>query len=569
MTDLSPNKLLTLPKQEAEREFNALSTSSQAMLTLLTPWEKRQEIMLLSKKFPALVRSMPVEELFWTIKSTGPEDSLPLISAASFEQLQFILDLDWWDKDNLRLDRVSAWLIMLFEAGEDTVNSWLSTLRSKDPYLIPAIMRHFVDVQKRPDDMEIEEAKDVLNPFTIDNVYYIAFKNEKFVPMWERMTMKILEISDGFYRDCMETILTETRTECIEKAWRLRCGRLADFGIPDYFSALDIYAPVKPHDLRRAAPAAMLDGTEGSDMPAFVPTLYITDFPGLATALAELSDTPDIARIIREWTGVANKILMTDRIDLDDPDTMKKALSKAASLINLGIETTADEYPVTGPVKILSQYVLEDLVRAAIWRLSGIRQRVRNIARDTETRLLPPEYSEIFEALARPVPMRWDENLQEAVPFYSLEQVEDAEKTVDELEAWHRIMEKITPHWHRWRDVIAWENTNFLTWNEFTWQHGLATAVANFILDGSAVVVPVAESRLFELKNTFETGKWGTTSAQIAQEFSQLSNINPEMAKSILEKAVSPVMEEILPVKEPDALQGRFLSSLLVDTGIE
>ncbi len=565
MTELTATKLLSLPKKEAEKEFNRLSITSQAMMTLLAPWEKRQELMILSENFPELVRSMPVEELFWTVKSTGPEDSLPIISAATFDQLQFIFDLDWWDKDSLRIDRATAWLVILFEAGEETMNRWLLTLHRKDPYLVPALMRHFIEVQKRPDDMEIEEAKDLLHPFTIDNIYYVKFTNDKLATMWERMLMKLLELSDGLYRDCMETILTETRTECVEEAWKLRCGRLADFGIPDYFSALDIYAPVQPEAIRNAAPVALDHRQDEQEMPAFVPTLYISEFPALSTALSELAETPHISRIIREWTGAANKIMMADRIDLDDPDTMRKALKKAASLITLGIETTEAFQPGRSFREILATHVIEDLIRAAVWRLSDIRRRARTIARDVDIKLLPSQYAERFRALAMLLPMRWDEKLMEPVPFSSTEEVEGEEKLLEEIEAWYSIMKHLSPHWQRWREAIAWETTNFLSWAEFTWQQGLATAIANFILDDAAVIVPVPESELPRLRDALKDNAWGKMAENISADFSSISGISKEMAGQILEEAAGPMRDELLAIKDENGLKGQYIASILVE----
>ncbi len=566
LTDLLPEKILTLPREEAEQEFNQLSISSQAMMALMAPWEKRQELMILSTRFPELVRSMPVEELFWTIKATGPEDSLPLISAASFEQLQFILDLDWWEKDSFRLDRASAWLLLLFEAGEETVNTWINTLRAKDPVLIPALMRHFIEVQKRPDDMEIEEAKDLLPPFTIDNAYYIAFTNDKLQTLWARVIMKLIELSPGFYRDCMETILTETRTECVETAWKLRCGRLADFGIPDYFSALDIYAPVPPEEARQPSPGAVSAQVRGLDeMPAFVPTLYVADFPALRSSLERLADTPHMARIIREWTGAANKIIMADRVDLDDPDIMKKALLKTASLINLGIETTAEARGAEPPEKLLVDIVLEDLVRAAVWRLSGIRNRAHRLARTAGFEQIPDEYHEQFKALNSHFPEVWDSHAHETTAFSSLDQVLQAEKMLDELEAWKKIMEHLKPQWSRWKETIAWEDTNFLSWAEFNWRHGLATAAANYMLDKAAVVVPVPDSRLGMLRDILASDAWKETADRMAEEMEKITAIDREMARLIVHKSMAPLREELLSCRKDEKPDGRFISSFLVE----
>ncbi len=566
MIDLLPEKLLSLPRKQAEKEFNALPVTRQAMMTLMAPWEKRQELMLLSENFQELVRSIPVEELFWTIKATGTEDCLQTISACSFDQLQFIIDLDWWERDKFRLDRIAAWLILLFEAGEETAGAWTHEIMQKDPYLIPAAMRHFLKVQKRPDDMELEEARDLLYPFTIDNTYYILFTSDKLEALWARVIMKLLEVSPGFYRNCMETILTETRTECAEMAWKLRCGRLADYGIPDYFTALDIYAPIRPESIRYPYDSVQaLPATDTDDMPAFVPTLYMSGFPALNSSMEQLVDTPYISRIIREWTGVANKIIMADLTDLDEPEALKHALEKTAAMINLGIEV-AEEKKGTPPGSIMKRAVLEDIVRVAMWPLKALRTRAQKLAAQADIKMIPEEYSNRFISLAARFPKLWDHELHQTTHFSTMAQIHEMEHMLAELESWQKIMKNLKPHWSRWRETLEWERTNFLSYAEFTWQHGLATAIANFILEGTAVIVPVPASMLGELRDRVASGAWQKIIAHTAEETARLADLKTAEAHTILEKAAGPMIEELETMNNRKQPDGRFISSFLVET---
>ena len=507
------------------------------------------------------MRSLPVQELFWTIKATGPEDSLQTIAACSCDQLQFIFDLDWWEKDALRPDRITAWLILLFEAGEEAADRWFGWIMKKDPFLVPAIMRNFAKVQKRPGDMELEEAKDILYPFTIDNSYYIEF-SAKLEPLWTRVVMKLAELDPGFYRNTMETILTETATECTERAWRLRCGRLADFGLPDYFSALDIYAPLPPDRIRQAARLPAWE-TDSEDMPAFVPTLYMSDFPAITTAMQELADSIHAGRIIREWTGVANKILMADRTDLDDPDSLKRALLKTAAMINLGLEVIIDHHIAARPDDILRTSPLEEIVRAAMWPLSRIRSRARKIASRIPRAFLPSIYSDRFLMLERHVPLAWDENRQEGIPFSGIEQVKDAMEMLAEIETWEKIMERLVPHWRNWKSAIAWEDTNFLTPSEFTWQHGLATALVNFMAEGSAVIVPVAPAVLENVQEIFLGKDTAAVLDRAAEEFASISEVSSGAARHILELAAEPVRKELQQAGGKTRPDGKYITSFL------
>jgi hypothetical protein len=62
---LKPDSLLTLPEAEAEAFMNDLSLAEQASAVLMTPWERRQEIILLSQDSRTLVQGLPVQERRW------------------------------------------------------------------------------------------------------------------------------------------------------------------------------------------------------------------------------------------------------------------------------------------------------------------------------------------------------------------------------------------------------------------------------------------------------------------------------------------------------------------------
>ncbi|MBE9594180.1 MAG: hypothetical protein IMF19_11980, partial [Proteobacteria bacterium] len=108
MSILKPDSLLTLPEAEAEALMNELSLAEQASVVLMTPWERRQEIILLSQDSMALVQGLPVEELFWTVKAIGPQDAVHILNLANAEQLQFVFDLDWWHKAELRPEKIAT-----------------------------------------------------------------------------------------------------------------------------------------------------------------------------------------------------------------------------------------------------------------------------------------------------------------------------------------------------------------------------------------------------------------------------------------------------------------------------
>ena len=83
------------------------------------PPEKRLEAVLNSSNPAALVRSMPEEEVWLTIKKLGPHDALAILANTSVEQVQYILDIEFWKKDRFIPEQSLTWLSHLKDCGED------------------------------------------------------------------------------------------------------------------------------------------------------------------------------------------------------------------------------------------------------------------------------------------------------------------------------------------------------------------------------------------------------------------------------------------------------------------
>ncbi|MGC9022729.1 MAG: DUF6178 family protein, partial [Dissulfurimicrobium sp.] len=420
---LEPLRLLEMPVDKAEALFNRLPLKDQATMVLGVPWERRQDLILMSKNARDLVRGMPAEELFWTIKAVGPQDALQIVDMAAPSQLQFIFDFDWWRKDNLVPEKIIAWLILLFEAGEETPGAWIRWISKQDETLLPLILRRFVQIQKRSDDLDLQEARDVLPAFTLDDVYFIAFKRDELAPLMSRFLNEIIAGSEGLYRDVMETILWETDAEGLETAFRLRNARLSDLGILDYYSSLDIYAPITQDQVRKIDDVGcdiLGSNAEEDLMPAFIPTLYMGDYPALREAVMGIAGSQSMERIIFEWVGAANKILMAENVDLDDFEAQRKTLLSVAAALNLAIELLAAGEKGAHPVDILRECVLEDLVRLANTKIRALRSRVRRMMDEglisREFLHLPDSWEYLLEGLVvTPRPRFWDPDVGDYV----------------------------------------------------------------------------------------------------------------------------------------------------------
>jgi len=569
LTPTDPQTLLALPKDKAEAVLNKLPLEEQASLILLAPWEKRHEIILMSHQSRELVRSMPVEELFWTIKAIGTQDAIHILGLATPEQLQFFLDLDLWYKDKLRPEKVAAWLLLLSETEPDALSAWILFNSSKDQWLIPAMLRLFITVQKRPDDMDIQEAKDVLPPFTIDNNYFIGFKKPELQSIAANLLYKLLEISPDLYRNVLETILTETPTENLEYAYNLRKARLSDWGIPDYYDSLDIYAKLMPDQVRK------VDLTEPEttpeDMPAippFIPTLYMEDYPFLHSALQEIVGTTAMERVLWEWAGAANKLLMADLVDLDDPDVLKETLFKASALLNLGLEIMHHLYG-DGAGTILKQSVIEDLVRVAntaVWSLvDRLKELINKAIIPADLSYIPEEYIDFLKGLLAERPGLPVSGKEKFKPFASVSELEKIQDILDIVETLAKAISAIPPEWKKWDYSIAWEQTNLLSPKPFSFDKALLTAFANKALGHGLVIAPLDEKELKKLRTLWDSESSFLSS--ISKELKELAlktDINPEILQKVMIKAFNQLAFEWQDIDE-SSLTGRDVTMILVD----
>ncbi len=552
-----------------EKRINALPVDKQLTLVLFAPWERRHEIITASERARELVQAMPAEELFWTVKAAGPEDSTIILNLATPGQLQIFFDLDWWHKAEIRPEKIAAWLLLLFQSSRQAIGSWLKWILQKDVWLIASVLSTFITVVKRPDDMDIQEAKDLLPGFTLDNVYYISFKKQKLAPLFATVIGQVLEISPGHYRDVLETMLWETRSHNIETAYRLRCGRLQDLGIPDYYESIDIYLPMKPEEMHETETAEHLHLPSDLEMPAFVPTLYISGFPVLEQGFRRLSGSGVMERLIRETTGVANKVLMADLVDLDDPAAMKKALEKTFHILNLGLEFLEIKWSKR-PEEILASHFLEEIMRVSCNLLMPLSTKASELSKKDSSRFLPYETRELISAASHRPAMMYDSTSDTKVNIRSLSQLKNALEQMEMAALWCVVIEHMVPHYSIWSTDIDWKRTNFLAIEEFTAEAALCTSICNLMVKGKFQVRPVQPGDLPILKKILLKKDIKRAVSQIMDIIGPIAeDINDQRKKDRLYQLIAQSIEEcfseIQQIPPNEAYDMRFIKTVVVE----
>ena len=512
---ISLENLLKLSEGEIEKTLANLKFYEIYDLILSTPWEERAKLILYSPYPEGIVKNLPPQELFLTLKASSLDLAVELLSYAKGSQIQFMFDIDAWYKDRIRAERVASWIILLFNAGEDKVLEWL---RIVDWDFLIAIFQKFVKVYKKPDDMELIEAMDFLPPYTLDDFYFIEFK----VPSLEFYFRRIIEIlreeMPDTYFALMESVIWEIPAEVEERAYRWRNGRLADEGIPEYFEALDIFSYIPLKNLRKIDPKYLPISEK------IQPSINIMVYTGseelfIFRILGILDDLSQMERIKRELAWIANKVIIVDNVTIDEIEQIKKSLEKVWGSLNIGLE-----YVSMGNLeiakKILEEHFLEDIFRVSQNVLKELRRFALNLTKnkDFDSSVLnyldQPYYGYLKGVLAKKIneialfqPDKIGTEKEYTI-FKKLSEIKMVRRYIEEIGYMAPLIEKMFGSSLSWINEVNKPGRNFDA-NFLTWSSLILTALSQFLYKGEFIFKALPKSAWKEVINKLIEEKEG------------------------------------------------------------
>jgi hypothetical protein len=322
-----------------------MSTDHEQRLALaqrLAALEGRRKVeALLDAPDPqALVRSLPAEDLYFTIKEVGLEDAGELVELASPQQFRAFADLDCWRRDGCVPRALLPWLRAALEGAD-----FRRKLAALDLEVVELLLREVVDVWDREEDPDREPQG---TPWTSpEGRYVVDFKAEGDDLQALKRTV------DAYYADdplqavrFLEAVRWELPSELEETALRFRTGRMADLGFPELEQALALYAYVDPDA------ALPTESSRPEEPPGFfLASLGSRGF--LDDALARLP-ADGFTRIDRELAYVFNGALVADGVEPGDLDAVRRALVVARDHLALGLEYAAQGDAARGAELLLT-----------------------------------------------------------------------------------------------------------------------------------------------------------------------------------------------------------------------
>jgi hypothetical protein len=354
--------------------------------------KRRLDLVLDARDPQALVRSLPADDLYLTIREVGFGDAAALVPLASAQQFKVFIDLDAWTKDGFQPRKALRW-IRAARAGAHleprAAARWAKKLAELDAevlYLVLGATLRVIDLEEDPDP-EIQSDRFMRTP---DNKFVLEFLVDGADYMAVRGLLDDLFAEDPFKATrLLSAIRWDLPSELEESALRWRTGRLADLGHPPLEEALSWFArPPRTHAQHAGAP--------GRPAGFWLATLVKGTL--LERAAAAL-DATDREALELQLVTAANAVLVADAVDPGDPERVAEAFDAARATIELGLEKLSggDE---ASAAEVLATAPLKRIFQEGFGRALELRWRAEKLASpEGAVERLPSPLREAVEAL--------------------------------------------------------------------------------------------------------------------------------------------------------------------------
>lgn len=365
-------------KDKAEQALAPAEVAQARAALAAARGKQRLDVVLDARDPGALVRALPADELYFTIREIGLADAAPLVPLASLEQFRAFLDLDAWRHDRLDPHRALTWLRAARTGASHDPKSaarWRRKLSGIDRELLFFVLREALVVHELQEgvDPEIHSDRVVRTP---DGRFAVEFLPEGAEYSALRGLLDDLYSDDPFQAGrLLSSLAWESPSELEESALRWRTGRLADLGIPALEEALSWFA----RPARRPAPAA--DPGVPERPPGFWLAALRTG--SLLDRGAEALDPLERPALEAQIVTAAGAVLVADQVDVADPDAVRAAFEAARALLELGLAARlrADGLPLEGATaaRVLGAVPVKLLFQEGFGRVLELRWRAERI----------------------------------------------------------------------------------------------------------------------------------------------------------------------------------------------
>jgi len=358
-------------KQIAER-IGELRVKRKEILSM-TP-EKALDTILDYPQTAALVHSFADEDFYFLIHDIGLDDSIELLSLASEQQWEYIMDIEAWDKDKFSLNSVTKWLDLLLKADPNRLIRWF--LQEKTEFVEYYLFKN-IEVLIREHDQDPSDFPD--DVFTFDDIFYVRFRDDVY-----ESEIKNKDQRDQFLSDFLErladydhvtyqSVLFETSTitpaETEEENYRLRNVRLAEKGFMPFDEAVAVYQPLKIKDFGKQTKrlSAKLDSSNTFLPVPFYSTGMLKE-DNLFTRSLSLIDADEILQQMQaEFAALCNQVIAADQKAIREREELRHVVKKVCGYLSIGLERLTEEQGLGDTLNrtaaLIQQYPLSHIFR--------------------------------------------------------------------------------------------------------------------------------------------------------------------------------------------------------------
>ena len=338
------------------------------------PPEKALDRILDDPQPAALVHSFPEQDFYLLVNEIGAEDSLPLLTLATNQQWEYIVDLETWQKDHLDQKAVTRWLSLLLEADPARFFRWF--LEEKLEFVELYLFRN-IEVRIREHDQDPSDFGD--DYFSLDNTYYFKFidipaetESEKLNDAQRReLLTRITQSLAAYDHHAFQSVLLEAAhiipAETEEDCYRWRSVRLAEKGSLPFDEAIGIYQPIKPAELKKKGKKFIPDASvQISALPVPVaPLRELKEDNHFTRALQKVEPPNVLQQIQTEFANLCNQIVVADQKIIGEREILQEVVKKASGYVSIGLEIMLEDKrndPARGAA-LIARYPLQDIFR--------------------------------------------------------------------------------------------------------------------------------------------------------------------------------------------------------------
>ncbi|MCK4768235.1 MAG: hypothetical protein KAS28_07580, partial [Desulfobacula sp.] len=387
MTEKENYKLVNIQKKE-------LKLRAVRHEILVSDSEKALELILDAPSPATMVQSFPDQDLYYLMHKIGPSDFIPVLSMATSEQWEYILDVEAWDNDRLDLEYMTKTFDLLFQADPKRLLRWV--IKEKPDYFEFYLFKNMEIKIREHDEPPPSDFDDYI---TIDDKFYFRFPGKPLITdetidedlpkprdnqeAWE-LIEKMVKAVAQMDLSVFHGLLTETKAvlpaEVEEEQFRLKSLRLAEKGFLPTHEAIGIYQPTRLSSLRKR-PDDSLFKQEPFDPDMPLPPQFFSQFiegDDLFVTSLKFFDPDVILHLESELAALINKIISADKIKLKAREDLEKAIKKACAYLNLGLEVILEGNCKPELAKeVIQKYFLEDIFRTG--SRAGIKLKTKSI----------------------------------------------------------------------------------------------------------------------------------------------------------------------------------------------